>query len=84
MKPMPAAGCGRCSCAKRASNCCWARRFHESGSNRERNADSSVTGTYFGPISVLYEGGEKTITARLEGPTRNPPKQNPAALPRPK
>jgi len=30
--------------------------------------------TYFGPISALYTGGNNEITARLEGPTRNPPK----------
>jgi len=33
------------------------------------------TSTYFGKAGVLYEGGENQITARLEGPTRNPPKQ---------
>jgi hypothetical protein len=33
------------------------------------------TSTYFGKTSVLYEGGENQITARLDGPTRNPPKQ---------
>jgi len=31
--------------------------------------------TYFGTTSVVYEGGENQITARLDGPTRNPPKQ---------
>jgi hypothetical protein len=29
--------------------------------------------TYFGPMSVIYSGGENQITARLEGPRRNPP-----------
>jgi hypothetical protein len=31
--------------------------------------------TYFGPVSVLYTGSEKEITAQLHGPQRNPPKQ---------
>jgi len=31
--------------------------------------------TYFGPASVVYTAGENQITARLEGPRRNPPKQ---------
>jgi hypothetical protein len=31
--------------------------------------------TYFGTTSIVYEGGDNQITARLEGPTRNPPKQ---------
>ncbi len=30
--------------------------------------------TYFGPMSVLFTGGENQITARLESPERNPPK----------
>jgi len=30
--------------------------------------------TYFGPMSVVYSGGRNTITARLEGPRRNPPR----------
>ena len=29
--------------------------------------------TYFGPVSVVYSGGENEITARVEGPRRNPP-----------
>ena len=33
------------------------------------------TATYFGKTSVLYTGGENEITAALEGPKRNPPKQ---------
>jgi hypothetical protein len=33
------------------------------------------TATYFGNAGVLYEGGENQITATLDGPTRNPPKQ---------
>ena len=32
------------------------------------------TGTYFGPASVVYTGGENEITATLEAPRRNPPK----------
>ena len=32
------------------------------------------TATYFGSASVIYTGGENEITARLEGPRRNPPK----------
>jgi hypothetical protein len=32
------------------------------------------TGTYFGPASVLYTGGDNRITAKLESPRRNPPK----------
>jgi hypothetical protein len=31
--------------------------------------------TYFGPMSVTYKGGEDQITAELNAPTRNPPKQ---------
>jgi hypothetical protein len=31
--------------------------------------------TYFGKASVRYTGGESEITATLEGPKRNPPKQ---------
>ena len=33
------------------------------------------TATWFGPVSVLYTGGDREITARLEGPTRNPPRE---------
>ncbi len=33
------------------------------------------TATWFGPVSVLYTGGDKEITAQLKGPTRNPPKE---------
>jgi hypothetical protein len=32
------------------------------------------TGTYFGPTSVVYTGGDNEITAKLEAPQRNPPK----------
>ena len=32
------------------------------------------TTTYFGNASVIYQGGSDTITARLQGPTRNPPR----------
>jgi hypothetical protein len=32
------------------------------------------TGTYFGPASVIYTGGDNRITAKLESPRRNPPK----------
>ncbi len=35
------------------------------------------TGTYFGPTSVVYTGGANEITAKLEGPRRNPPKAIP-------
>ncbi len=31
------------------------------------------TSTWFGPTSVVYEGGNSRIEARLEGPQRNPP-----------
>ena len=31
------------------------------------------TATYFGPTSVIYDGDENRITAKLDGPTRNPP-----------
>src|SRR5207245_9309156 len=31
--------------------------------------------TYFGPASVMYTAGEKEITAQLDAPRRNPPKQ---------
>jgi hypothetical protein len=33
------------------------------------------TATYFGPTSVRYVGGPDEITATLEGPRRNPPKE---------
>ena len=33
------------------------------------------TATYFGNTSVIYQGGSGTITARLQGPTRNPPRE---------
>jgi len=33
------------------------------------------TSTWFGPTSVLYTGGESKITAVLDGPARNPPKE---------
>ena len=33
------------------------------------------TATYFGNTSVIYQGGSGSITARLQGPTRNPPRQ---------
>jgi len=33
------------------------------------------TATWFGPTSVLYAGSENEITATLDGPTRNPPKE---------
>jgi hypothetical protein len=33
------------------------------------------TSTWFGRTSVLYTGGENEITAALDGPTRNPPKE---------
>ena len=32
------------------------------------------TATYFGPMSVVYTGGKDEITARIEGPRRNPPR----------
>jgi hypothetical protein len=31
--------------------------------------------TYFGPMSLLYTGGNNEITVRLDGPSRNPPKK---------
>jgi hypothetical protein len=31
--------------------------------------------TYFGPASVVYTAGENEITAQVEGPRRNPPKE---------
>jgi hypothetical protein len=31
------------------------------------------TATYFGVASVIYVGGENEITAKVEGPSRNPP-----------
>jgi hypothetical protein len=33
------------------------------------------TATYFGSASVIYEGGAGRITATLQGPTRNPPRE---------
>ncbi len=29
--------------------------------------------TYFGPVNIHYQGGKSEITARLDGPKRNPP-----------
>ena len=29
--------------------------------------------TYFGPVTLLFNGGQNEITAKIEGPTRNPP-----------
>src|SRR5207245_8428201 len=31
--------------------------------------------TYFGPVSLLYTATEHQITAQVDGPRRNPPKQ---------
>jgi len=31
--------------------------------------------TYFGTMSIVYEGGQDNISARLEGPTRKPPRE---------
>jgi hypothetical protein len=45
----------------------WLRPGQECGIER--------TGTYFGPASVLYKGGQDEITASLQGPQRNPPKE---------
>ncbi len=33
------------------------------------------TTTYFGNTSIIYQGGSSSITARLQGPTRNPPRE---------
>jgi hypothetical protein len=33
------------------------------------------TATYFGPASVVFTGGDNQITAKLEAPRRNPPKE---------
>jgi hypothetical protein len=33
------------------------------------------TATYFGNTSIIYQGGTDRITARLQGPTRNPPRE---------
>jgi hypothetical protein len=33
------------------------------------------TATYFGPTSIVYSAAEEGITAQLDGPQRNPPKQ---------
>ena len=32
------------------------------------------TATWFGPVSIRYAGGTDAIEARLDGPTRNPPR----------
>ena len=45
----------------------WLRAGQQSGIER--------TVTYFGPTSVRYIGGQNQITAQLDGPTRNPPKE---------
>lgn len=31
--------------------------------------------TYFGPASILFQAGEGVVTANLQGPTRNPPRE---------
>jgi hypothetical protein len=33
------------------------------------------TATYFGPASVVFAGGNNQITAKLDAPRRNPPKE---------
>jgi hypothetical protein len=33
------------------------------------------TATYFGNASIIYQGGSNSITAKLQGPTRNPPRE---------
>ena len=33
------------------------------------------TATYFGNTSIIYQGGPDSITAKLQGPTRNPPRE---------
>jgi hypothetical protein len=33
------------------------------------------TATWFGPVSVLYTGGDNEILCQIKGPTRNPPKE---------
>ncbi len=33
------------------------------------------TSTWFGPVSVLYTGGDREILCQFKGPTRNPPKE---------
>jgi hypothetical protein len=33
------------------------------------------TATYFGNTSIIYQGGSDSITAKLQGPTRNPPRE---------
>ena len=33
------------------------------------------TATWFGPVSVLYTGGDREILCQLKGPTRNCPKE---------
>ena len=45
----------------------WLRPGQQCGIDR--------TGTYFGPASVLYTGGQDQITATLQAPRRNPPKE---------
>ena len=33
------------------------------------------TATWFGPVSVLYTGGDRELLCQLKGPTRNHPKE---------
>jgi hypothetical protein len=33
------------------------------------------TATFFGNTSIIYQGGSDNITAKLQGPTRNPPRE---------
>jgi hypothetical protein len=33
------------------------------------------TVTFFGNTSIVYQGGSNSITAELQGPTRNPPRE---------
>jgi len=41
----------------------------------DKHCGIEKTATWFGPVSVLYTGGDREILCQLKGPTRNPPKE---------
>ncbi|MBN2505155.1 MAG: hypothetical protein JXQ71_00530 [Verrucomicrobia bacterium] len=52
-----------------------------------RHCGMEKAATWFGPVSVLYTGGDRDLLCQLKGPTRNPPEtlrvrfRHPRALP---
>ena len=70
----PPAGCANCSCARRGTRCCSGRRSRASGS-RKAEVRHQECGHLFRPNEHSLYREEDEITARLEGPRRNPPKE---------